>query len=83
MWIYLSCELLTWIVKGLSELKPFLVCVACSSSVSALMRGVEGGYILACTSVLSHWSLFLADVLVSVYGVVYVTCSDFVKFCAH
>ena len=56
-----------------------MMCVACSSNVSTLIRGIVVGSTQVCISVLIHWLFFVVDVLVSVDGVAYVTCSDFAK----
>ena len=56
-----------------------MMCFACNSSVSTLVRVIRGGSIGDCTSMLSHWPCFMIDVLVSVYGVSYVPRSEFVN----
>ena len=56
-----------------------IMCVACSSSNSTLVKRTIGGSIRACASALRHWPFFMAYVLVSVDGFPYVTHSDFEK----
>ena len=46
-----------------------ILCVACNSSVYTLVKGIRGGSIWDCTSVLTHWPLLMVYVLVYVDGV--------------
>ena len=72
----ISCE-------GFLQTLTLMMCVECSSYVYTLMRGIGGGSMKGFTPALSHWPLFIIDVLVSVDGFNYVTHSHFVKFFTH
>ena len=50
--------------EGFLQILTLIMCVACSSYNSTLMKEAGRGSIPACTSALSHGPLFMVDVLV-------------------
>ena len=65
--------------EGFLHILTLIMWFMCSSYNFTLMRGIGGGSIQSCISALIHGPFFMADILVYLDGVAYVSCSDFAK----